>query len=299
MNNNRANINSVLFIVNPISGNKPKESLMEFVSDVLEKKGIEFRIYSTTGEEDSEEICELIKAKPVDRLLVAGGDGTINLVARIALEKQIPVGIFPQGSANGLAENLNLPNTDEGLLEVALGSNFLEMDVIKINDKVCTHIADFGVNAELVQNFEDSSIRGKLGYILQSVPTLIKSEYPFQFKFKIGDEEVEKEGSVLAIANCKRYGTGATINFDGKMDDGRFEVIILKHLNIIDLLKTIISEGQLEKDFAETFEAQGVSIRCSEPTPFQIDGEYIGDLEEVEASLFENKLMVAVSEGDH
>ena len=123
-----------------------------------------------------------------ERVLVIGGDGTIKLLAGVLKETSIPIGLFPAGSANGLAEKLDLPLDLKELAEVAMGNNFLELDCIEVNEEVCLHISDIGLNAELVKNYEEGKIRGKLGYFLQSIPALIKSDFPFHFSITIEGE---------------------------------------------------------------------------------------------------------------
>lgn len=288
------NISKILFVVNPTAGNTDKEPLIDFVSQSLEKQGIKLHIYKTTGDEDKKSIAALLKKKSFDRVLVAGGDGTVQKMASLLIDLQIPMGIFPEGSANGLAYNLNLPDTHEEQLEVALFGKILNLDVLKMNENLCIHIADFGVNAELVKNFEEGSIRGKLGYVLKSIPTLLNTEYPFDFEIKANGTLLKKEGAVLAIANALQYGTGATINPDGKMDDGKFEIIIFKNLNVIGIIKTLTNKNILDPDFAEVISTDQAEIVCKSPVPFQIDGEYLGELKKLNVSVLKQKVAVMV-----
>ncbi len=113
-------IREILFVINPKAGNTDKEELLEFVMQSVEKQGIHLKTYRTTGNEDEKAIKGLLKINSFDRVLVAGGDGTIQMMAGLLLEFQIPMGIFPQGSANGLALNLNIPETLEEQWDVAL-----------------------------------------------------------------------------------------------------------------------------------------------------------------------------------
>ena len=94
---------------------------------------------------------------------MAGGDGTIQLVAEVLKEHHLPIGIIPAGSANGFAVNLKLPPNRIDQLDIALSNNLLEIDTLLVNDKICLHIADLGINAELIKNYENSKIRGKMG----------------------------------------------------------------------------------------------------------------------------------------
>lgn len=287
-------IKKVLLVVNPISGGIDKSEIVNFLEQVSARDNIELSVLLTSGVNDKEEVTKLIKTFKPNRILIAGGDGTIKMIAEIIRSASIPIGVFPAGSANGLAENLKLPSDLEELAEVALGAHFIEMDCILINNELCLHISDIGLNAELIKNYEEGNIRGKLGYLIQSIPTLIKSDFPFDFKIKIGSETLYRKAVLLGIANAKRYGTGSTINPKGRFDDGKFEILIFKKFNIPQMLKTFQENAILSKDFLETFPATEVDIECSKNLFFQIDGEYRGEVKNVHAEIAPIKIKFAV-----
>lgn len=284
----------ILFVVNPISGNTDKEVLIKTVKMEIEKNGDSLFLYMTKGKNDAEQIRQLLTESSFDRVFIAGGDGTIKIVAETLVNNPIPIAIFPVGSANGLAFNFKLPDSIEEQLEIALGSKTMELDVIKIDNEICLHLADFGVNAELIENYENSAIRGKFGYLLQSIPTLIRSDYPFSFEFETDEGHFTKEGLVLAIANCQQYGTGANINPTGSMNDGKFELILFKSLNFGDIIKTLSSTANLDPEFAETFTTTTARITCPKGVPFQIDGEFCGIQKERQVTILEKALTVFV-----
>lgn len=285
----------ILFVVNPISGNTDKEILINTVKEELNKRGISRLLYMTTGEDDKIEIRLLLEKHSFDRVFIAGGDGTIKMVAETLIDKAIPLAIFPAGSANGLALNFKLPDTIEEQLEIALGTKTEMLDVIKIDNEICLHLADFGINAELIENYENSTLRGKFGYLVQSIPTLIQSDYPFQFEFETDEGHFSKEGLVLAIANCQQFGTGATINPKGSMNDGKFELILFKSLHLGEIIKTLTNQSDLDNEFAETFTTTTAKITCPKGVPFQIDGEFFGIQKELHVSILNNALKVFAS----
>jgi diacylglycerol kinase (ATP) len=148
------------------------------------------------------------------------------------------------------------------------------MDIIEIDGEYCLHMSDFGVNAELISRYEKSKIRGKWGYFLQSVPTLVSSDYPFKFTVEANDSVFETEGILLAIANASSYGTGAKVNPKGKMNDGTFEILIYKEFDFIEILKTLRNEVELDPEVVEVICTKEAKITCKTPVSFQIDGEF-------------------------
>jgi diacylglycerol kinase (ATP) len=98
----------VLLVVNPISGDVNKDVIFERVIEKAQEEGFDLRIYSTTGDHDLETIQEMVTNIKPERVLVAGGDGTISLVAETIRSSDIILGIIPAGSANGLSADFGL-----------------------------------------------------------------------------------------------------------------------------------------------------------------------------------------------
>lgn len=197
------NLQKVLIIVNPISGNIDKTDIVDRIVSVLNEKNIAFEIYKTTGENDHAEIVKILDRQKFDRIFVLGGDGTLKMLAEVLKDETTAVALFPTGSANGLSVNLNIPDNLYSQIDIALGGNKISIDMLKIEDEICLHISDFGLNAELIKNYEASAIRGKMGYLLQSLPTLWESRYPFDFTIKYNDKEIKRSGVFLAFPMLK------------------------------------------------------------------------------------------------
>ncbi len=287
------NIKTVLLVLNPISGGVDKTQLLEQVKKEVVKINATLVIFRTKGENDIHDLIKTIDDLKPYRILCAGGDGTIKLVAESLQSHKIPVGVIPVGSANGLATNLGLPPTIEEQIITALGDNINAIDIISIDNEYCLHMSDFGLNAELIKNYEKSNVRGKLGYLLQSIPTLVESEYPFKFVIEANNKIIETEGILVAIANARSYGTGATVNPNGLINDGKFEILIFKNFDVFEILKTLRNEVELNPDFVEIVQTNKARISCIKPVAFQIDGEFLGEKQDVHVSIKPQKLLLA------
>lgn len=284
----------ILLVVNPISGDINKDDLIEQVkaSTLVDQ---ELLVFKTTGESDGEKIVAEYNKFGPDRILVAGGDGTIKLIAEALKNDEFSLGILPAGSSNGLATDLNLPIDDiEAAIQIALGEETKSIDALRINDQLSLHISDLGVNAELIEKYSENLIRGKFGYALNSIPTLIDSNYPFQFTIEANNKKTTVEAVMLAFANSQQFGTGALVNPNGKMDDGLFEILIFKKLDVFEIFKTLRQEVELNSEFVEVIATKHAKVTCSNPVSFQIDGEPCGKLTEVEVDILPNSLTIAV-----
>lgn len=285
---------NVLLVVNPISGDLDKSDLLKTVQDFSDVNHFNLVVYETTGDEDFTAIQLLYDEYHLERIVVAGGDGTIKMVAEAMEKHDIIIGILPAGSANGLAVDLDLPATLEENLEVAFLHHYKEMDMISINGKKSIHLSDIGINADLVKNYEASDLRGFWGYALQAFTTLVDAEEPFLASITANNETVEHTARMIVIANSQKYGTGVVINPYGNMYDGKFELIVLKSLDILLLGKIITGNMPIDSDDIVIISTEKALVKTDRPINFQIDGEYCGVQNELEIHILHKQMKIAV-----
>ena len=285
---------NIIFVVNPISGDIDKSDLLSAVQNFSALNNFDLVIYETVGKKDISAIQSLYDQYNPERIVVAGGDGTIKMVAEAMEKHDVIIGILPAGSANGLAVDLNLPTVLEENLEVAFLHHFIEMDMICINGKKCIHLSDIGINADLVKNYEESDTRGIWGYALQAYTTLKDSVEPFLASITANNETVEHTARMIVIANSQKYGTGVVINPNGSMNDGQFELIILKSLDLILLGKIITGNMPIDSDDVVIISTEKALVKTDNPINFQIDGEYCGTQNELEIHILHKQMKIAV-----
>jgi len=285
---------NVLLVVNPISGAIDKSEFIDATTLFANKENLNLILYTTSGKDDISNIRALYERNWPERIIIAGGDGTIKMVAEATEGHNVILGILPAGSSNGLAVDLDLMKTLDENLEIAFLNNFIELDTIVINGQKCLHLSDLGLNAELVKNYEKSKVRGKWGYFLQIVNTLIDLGEPFKAIITIEDKIIECEARMIVIANSKKYGTGIIINPEGVMYDGKFELVILKNLDLVIFGEIIMGNMPLNHEDIEIVSADKAIIKTNVPVSFQIDGEYCGMETELKISISPHKIKVAI-----
>jgi len=285
---------NIIFVVNPISGDLDKTDLIEAVQEFATTNHFDLEVYETTGNSDLKQIQSLYNQYKPERIIVAGGDGTIKMVAEAMENHDIIIGILPAGSANGLSVDLSLPATIEENLKIAFLNHYIEMDMICINGKKSIHLSDIGINADLVKNYEKSNLRGFWGYALQAYTTLVESEAPFVATITANKKTVEHVARIIVIANSQKYGTGVTINPNGAMNDGKFELVILKSLDILLLGKIITGNMPIDSDDVVIISTDKATIKTDYPVNFQIDGEYCGAQTDLEIHILHKQMKIAV-----
>ncbi|WMN12145.1 YegS/Rv2252/BmrU family lipid kinase [Marivirga salinae] len=285
----------LLFIINPKSGHNDKSNLEKQISSVCDKNKKEYALFYTCGKNDREKIKEKQSEYQADTLVACGGDGTVNMVAQVLLHSQVQLGILPLGSANGLAHELDVNVGIDESLELLMKGNIRSMDVIQINSElICLHLSDLGFNAQMIKDFEESGERGMLSYARSFFGSLInKKTREFRIEFNGTEKTVKAE--MIILANASSYGTGAVINPHSRMDDGFFELVIFKPIPVKDLISLTLKSflGDIKNSpYVEIYKVEEATIYCKEPELLQIDGELIGDRNEVKAVMLKDALNV-------
>lgn len=286
--------NNVLMIVNPVSGGLDKSEFIEATALFAAGENLNFVLYETVGKDDISKIQGLYEKFSPKRVIVAGGDGTLKLVADAIDDQNAILGILPAGSSNGLAVELNLVKTLEENLRIAFGNHYAEMDVVVINGQKSLHLSDLGLNAELIKNYQKSSMHGKWGYLLQAFNTLNDGDKLFKAAITANNKIIECDARMIVIANAQKYGTGVVINPMGVMNDRKFELIILKNLDLKVFGKIITGNMPVDLQDVEIISTDQATIKTNVPVSFQIDGEYYGAVTELNVSISPYKLKIAI-----
>ena len=286
----------ILFVVNPVSGGKEKQDWEASIRSYFREKPHTIEFYLLTGTNDKVSVQHHIGRFAPDRVVAVGGDGTIKMVADLLKETQISLGILPAGSANGMARELKIPLQSSDALEVIVNGVCKKLDLIKINEEeICFHLSDIGLNALLVKYFEGSKKRGMLGYGKAIFKVLWKKTL-MHVTIKTEKAEVKRHAFMVVIANAQTYGTGAIINPNGKLDDGFFEIVVVRKLNLMELLKMLITHKPFHEKRIEVFQSKNVEMHLKRRAYFQVDGEYLGKRTSIKARILPRIVNVMLPE---
>jgi diacylglycerol kinase (ATP) len=282
----------ILFVINPVSGGKEKQDWEASIRDFFKELPHSIEFYLLTGSNDSVSIQHHIERIQPQKVVAVGGDGTVKLVAEILRGKSIVLGILPAGSANGMAKEFNLPLEKEQALDVIINGKEKAIDLIQVNEKeICIHLSDMGLNAMLVKYFEQSNKRGMWGYT-KGVFKMLWNKQKIHATIHIDSNTEHRKAYMIVLANASKYGTGATINPHGKLDDGRFEVVVVRRLSFWELLKLLITHKPFNEDKVEILSTTTLELTALKKAYFQIDGEYRGRTKLLRAKILPGCLKV-------
>ena len=287
----------LLFVINPVAGGKSKLNWEAGIREYFRNSPHAHEIYSTTRTNDIESIKYWVETWKPDKVVAVGGDGTLKLVAEALLYSETPLCVFPAGSANGMARELGMPQDLESCMGVLLEGEAKKTDIIRINEHhVCLHLSDIGINAQLVKYFEENNVRGKLGYARGILRVLINKRL-MEVRIRKGDTTLKRTAFMVVLANASMYGTGAKINPVGDLHDGLFEVVILRQLSIVELLKMLFLNAAFNPNKTELLQANSLTINVKRKAYFQMDGEYFGKTKKVSAHVEQQALLLIFPKG--
>ena len=286
----------VLFVINPRAGNREGGRLEFLISEESRNQGFEYLIYRLQSGSEENNIKKEIDEYEPDMVAVAGGDGSVNLLSKILCDTPLPLLIIPLGSANGMAKELGLGGRADNALSLITKGIRKKIDLLKINGNLCIHLGDVGLNASVVRRFENDPRRGLWTYARHLFKELFLIN-DYKFNIQIDSEQIRRRAVSLTLANASKYGTGAIINPLGQLDDGKFEVVIIKPFPKVHLLSITwkMFTGRLQtSEFVEVFSCKKAIIHTQKRTTLQVDGEVIGKTKEITAEVLHQAITLIV-----
>ncbi|WP_118975594.1 diacylglycerol/lipid kinase family protein [Taibaiella koreensis] len=281
----------LLFVINPGSGNHAVDFEALITEFFNAYPAIRTEQHLLGDHTDCHVLKQTLLAARPDRIVAVGGDGTIKLLAEILTGTDIPLGIVPAGSANGMAKELRIPLDAHAALKVVLEGSPHRIHLVRINGELCIHLSDIGFNAYVVKTFDAQGHRGMLGYIKAAWKVLWRHSR-MKAVFSINNRTVERKAVMIVVANATSYGTGIRINPEGRLDDDLFEVVIVRKISLLEIFKMAFTRRPFNPRKTELFQTRSLLIRSRHKAHFQVDGEYRGKVNELRAELLPAALSI-------
>ncbi|MGM0831676.1 MAG: lipid kinase YegS [Pseudomonadota bacterium] len=278
-----------LLIINGKSAGNP--ALRDAVEQ-QRKAGMPITVRSTWEGGDAADFAAQSVELGATRVIACGGDGTVNEVVnglmRIAHDRRPALGIVPLGSANDFATSLGLPLEPGPALEAAGRLSSSPIDVVRITAQSATEEAisyyinmlTGGFGAEITSS-TPKTLKRMLGGGAYSLMGALKAwrHRSYRGTLSWGDQQKEASLLLLALGNGRQSGGGQVLAPRAKLDDGRFDVLLVKDFSSAAELPTLLNELQQfpsEGRFVRYFTANQLSVTTQpdeEPWPLTLDGE--------------------------
>lgn len=169
----------LLVIHNPVAGWRRRRRLRA-VLDRLERLGCAVTVRETTRRGDAETFARQARAEDYDRLVVAGGDGTINEAINGLVDRRVPLAVVPLGTANVLAAEIGLGAGPAAVARAIAHGPAATVALGRISGRDgrvrrFSMMAGIGFDAHVVARVDPVLKRwtGKLAYVLASLRQIV------------------------------------------------------------------------------------------------------------------------------
>jgi diacylglycerol kinase family enzyme len=218
--------------------------------EALRANGIE-PVHRDCGTRDALSPLIVEHGRDVDCVVVGGGDGTINAAAPGVMERDLPLGILPLGTANDLARTLGIPVELGAAAKIIADGHKRTIDLGIVNEQPFFNVASLGLSAELaLQLTQDIKRRwGRMGYALVALRVLSRAR-PFTAVITSREGSKRVRTLQIAVGNGRYYGGGTAVERPATGEHGAWEEV-------------------------RAIRAKEFTIRTRRPRPINADGEIV------------------------
>jgi diacylglycerol kinase (ATP) len=212
-----------------------------------------------------------------DRVVVGGGDGTLNAAIPGLLEAGLPFGILPLGTANDLARSLGIPAEMEAAARIIAEEAPRPVDLGEVNGHMYFNVASVGFSAELAAELKAEAKRrwGRLGYAVAAFG-LLRRARPFTATL-VHDGVAERVRTLqVSVGNGRHYGGGLTVSEEARPDDGLLDVYSLEVRHwwrLVALIPWLRRGTQGSWHDVRAFRTTALELRTRRRRPVNTDGE--------------------------
>ena len=245
--------------------------------------GARCELRPTTSELDASQIAREAVEEGFERIIVAGGDGTIGQVVNgIAPQfDSVVLAILPFGTGNDLARSLGI--TAERMDQAcrsAFGESIERIDVVQITGDAtgyCINVANGGLGGRVAVDVQsvDKKRWGPMAYWMTSATRIVNLQ-EYEVEMKLDTQTVSRRLLGMAVANGRFVGGGFPIAPRALLNDGMLDVTVIPVMPALELMTTGLNFA-MGRDLSDgpisTFRVRRVHLTANPEMPFSVDGE--------------------------
>lgn len=271
-------------IYNPTSGREEIKRKLPDILQRLECGGIETSCHATTGEGDATAAAAEAIERGFDIIIAAGGDGTLYEVINGMAEKERrpKLGILPLGTTNDFARALGIPKHWEYACDLIIQQHTHAIDVGKVNNRYFINIAGGGSMTELTYEVPSKlkTMIGQLAYYMKGLEKLPRIR-PIQMAVESDEVNLNEEVMMFLIANSNSVGGFEKLAPEASLQDGMFDVFILKRCNLAEFIRVVsmaLRGEHMHDPNVVSFRTSRIRITSPDYVQINLDGELGGTL---------------------
>ena len=241
----------------------------------------------TTGPGQMEQLARDAIELGCERLLVAGGDGSLMEAAQALRNTSTAMAVIPGGTGNDFARTLGISQDPIQALRVAIDGEVKKSDVgvvtSQINgraqQRIFINIAEVGFGADVVRRMNRyARYAGKrMAYPLSILSGLLTYKPCVVDLIVDGDPMHIPQLTNLVIANARYFGRGMMPAPDAEIDDGLFDVLLIQGMKRLEIARRFpeLKNGPPPNDpHMQTFRCRSLTVEGL--TGIEADGEILG-----------------------
>lgn len=266
-----------LLIINPISGTGSKDGLAGTVTDALRDSGMTLDITFTRGPGHATELAADAAARGYHAVIAAGGDGTVNEIARALCGTDTILGIIPAGSGNGLARHLNIPVAVGPALEVIKAGAIVNCDHCTVNGRPFFCTFGMGFDAAVSDRYASRPDRRGLANYVKSAMLEFVNFKSDTYAIEADGVKLTDRAFIIACCNASQYGNNAFIAPAASVSDGLMDITVLHSGTWLGTLlsgfEVLTGSLRQRRTRVHTLRARHVTITRTTPGSAHVDGE--------------------------
>jgi YegS/Rv2252/BmrU family lipid kinase len=216
----------VLFIINPIAGIRSKTNLEKIIRRHLNTKIYEPEFRYTEYKGHGAKLAKKALKRGIQKIVAVGGDGTVNEVGSVLINKDATLGIIPVGSGNGLARHLHIPVRVKEAVEIINRHKEIRIDCGLVNGVPFFCTCGVGFDAFVGMRFAESEQRGFITYVKTTLSEYVHYK-PKKYRLKAGKTRIASRAFLVTFANAAQWGNNAYISPHADIQDGKLDICIL------------------------------------------------------------------------
>ena len=271
----------LLLIVNPCSGKAKIRPNLLGIIEIFSSADYSVTVYPTKERCDATQKIATLRKNKYDLLVVCGGDGTLNEVITGLMQANldIPVGYIPSGTLNEWSSGLGISREMKKAAQDIVTGKEITLDIGKFGDNYFTYTASFGAftSASYSTPQDIKNVLGQAAYFFEGIKSL-GSLKPLHLKFEYDGKTIEDDFIFGAISNS--MSVGGIVKFDEsvvKLNDGFFEVLLIKNPNNILKLQSVVDgilKQELNRNEMLFFHTDYLKVLDGDGLDWTLDGEH-------------------------
>lgn len=216
-------------IVNPIAGGGRALKVAAALEEALRGRGVSWRRADTMRAGHAVQLAREAAERGVEGIVSVGGDGTNYEIVNGVGETGVPLYFASCGTGNDFRKALGLAADPVDAFVSQLDGEAGGVDLFKVNGGYCLNVSGIGFDALVLEQTARFKWlgRGLLPY-LAAVFAAIHRYRPLPLRVELDGEALEREVTIMAVANGNYLGGGMKVAPNARPDDGLLDVVIVR-----------------------------------------------------------------------